>query len=162
MATWKHPNKGDTSFSAICAFIRDKVNQDNGKHTFRIYLGTDSQSHGNSGVTRYVTALILHTVGKGANFFIKKMDEPLAPSLRQKIWRESVLTFEQAIELDHELSDLFNLSNVEFQIHVDCGMNGPTKDLIKEVTSMFISAGYDVVTKPDSVAASSAADRFSK
>jgi uncharacterized protein len=162
MTNWRHPIKGDVSFSEICKFIRDTIHLDGNHHTFRILIGTDSQNHGSIGTTRYVTAIILHKVGKGANFFVKRQDEPFTRSLRQKIWQESYLTLQYASELDQELADVLQLDNVEFQVHVDCGSNGPTRDLIQEVCGLFTAAGYDVVTKPYSAAASSAADRFSK
>jgi uncharacterized protein len=162
MSNWRHPIQGDVTFSDMCNFIRNKIHMDHDMHTFRILIGTDSQTHGSIGSTRYVTALILHTVGKGANFFIKKQDEPISQSLKQKIWRESLLTLQYASDLEQELADLLHLSNVEFQVHVDCGVNGPTRELIQDVTGLFLAAGYDVVTKPNSVAASSAADRYSK
>src|SRR3989344_2459051 len=50
-------------------------------------------------------------------------------------------------------------SPFDFQIHVDVGEMGETRDLIREVTSMVRGYGYQVFVKPESAAASSFADR---
>jgi predicted RNase H-related nuclease YkuK (DUF458 family) len=53
-------------------------------------------------------------------------------------------------------------SNIHFHIHLDIGKNGPTKELIQELSGWMIALGYDFEIKPDSYAASHIADRYSK
>ena len=43
---------------------------------------------------------------------------------------------------------------------MDVGMNGPTKDLIREISGFVRAYGFIVCIKPESYAASSVADRY--
>ena len=47
----------------------------------------------------------------------------------------------------------------DFEIHVDVGTVGPTRELIKEVTGMVRANGFSVKTKPESWGASTIADK---
>ncbi|HRU32970.1 MAG TPA: ribonuclease H-like YkuK family protein, partial [bacterium] len=47
-------------------------------------------------------------------------------------------------------------------IHVDIGMKGETRQLIKEVVGMITSSGYSAKIKPESFGASKVADKHSK
>ena len=87
--------------------------------------------------------------------------------MRQKIYAE--------VEASLELAQLFmpsfrkHLARVlsselpfDFQIHVDVGQQGETRDLVREVTGMVTGFGYEVLIKPESVAATSVADKHVK
>ena len=50
--------------------------------------------------------------------------------------------------------------NYDFQIHIDVGQNGPTREMIKEVIGMVRGNGFRAKIKPDSYAASHVADRY--
>ncbi len=50
--------------------------------------------------------------------------------------------------------------NYDFQIHIDVGQNGPTRDMIKEVVGMVRGNGFKAKIKPESYAASSIADKY--
>ena len=52
--------------------------------------------------------------------------------------------------------------DVHFQIHCDIGKSGKTRELIKEIVGWVTSEGYDCLIKPDSYAANSIADKYSK
>jgi len=49
--------------------------------------------------------------------------------------------------------------NYDFQIHIDVGQNGPTREMIKEVVGMVRGNGFKAKIKPESYAASSIADK---
>ncbi len=53
-------------------------------------------------------------------------------------------------------------SELNVEIHLDVGENGPTKDLIKEVVGMVVGSGFAAKIKPDSYGASTVADRYTK
>lgn len=157
-STWHHPTLGQLDNEMLRQLIIARTS--NCDNHYSLMLGTDSQLHENR--TRYVTALIIHDVGHGATYVVNSAYEAPPKSLRQKIWRESHITLTYALFLEELLEDVLLQSNVEFQVHVDCGYEGPTRELIREVTQFFNQAGYTVVVKPDSAAASSAANRHSK
>ena len=53
-------------------------------------------------------------------------------------------------------------SNIHLQIHMDIGENGPTKKYIQELEGWVRAVGYDYEIKPNSYAASTIADKYSK
>ena len=53
-------------------------------------------------------------------------------------------------------------SNVHLSIHMDIGKNGPTSKYIQELEGWVKATGYDCEIKPNSYAASTIADKYSK
>ena len=51
---------------------------------------------------------------------------------------------------------------LNFSIHVDAGKNGPSCKVIPEIVGWINACGYKAVIKPESVAACSIADKYSK
>ena len=57
----------------------------------------------------------------------------------------------------------FDYENVlNFSIHVDAGYNGPSCQVIPEVVGWIRACGYNAVVKPESYAAYSIANKYSK
>lgn len=152
-------------FSRILAFIKEDP-----KSSYRIAIGTDSMVKTS---TCFITAVLVHRVGKGAIGFLRKVTIPRPiRSLREKISME--ITFSQEIAFmftperidqiyEAVLNDNDDISNhLNLEIHLDIGPKGPTKELIKEMISRVSGMGFDVKIKPHATAASSLADRFTK
>lgn len=154
---WETPSRGDFDFYGMVGKIVDYIHEDQGSR-YQIVVGTDSQTFPTVNLTRYVTAVIVRRMGKGAQYYINKRNEPRVASVRQKVWREVVLTYETLTKLRGD----GRLRGIEIVPHVDVGENGLTKDLIREVIGVFIGEECDVCIKPYSYAASSVADRHSK
>ena len=60
---------------------------------------------------------------------------------------------------------LFNLSQdkelkFDFEVHVDVGSKGETKEMLQEIIGMVRGSGFEVRTKPESYGASKVADRY--
>ena len=60
---------------------------------------------------------------------------------------------------------LFNLSqnkdiDFDFEVHVDIGSKGKTKEMLQEIIGMVRGSGFNVKTKPESYGASKVADRY--
>lgn len=124
---------------------------------YRIVIGTDS-APGKSGETDFVTALVVHRIGKGAIYFWKRKVERKRLSLREKIYQEAIISLESAEEvLATFAQDGINRFDVE--IHVDIGKFGETREMISEVIGMIRGSGFLVKIKPESYAASTVADR---
>lgn len=129
---------------------------------YRLVIGTDSQDRQISSkkFTNFVTAIVVHRIGKGGRYFWKNGSQEQIRSLRQKIYTETSCSLEVAEKVVPKLSAKLNGSkNWELEIHIDVGRSGDTRDMIKEVVGMVIGNGYTAKTKPDSYGASSVADR---
>lgn len=124
---------------------------------YKIVIGTDS--HTTSHSTTFVSALVIHRVGKGARFFFRKMRSKPLKELRLRIYRETELSLQLVDILNGKgLNDL--LSAWPLEIHIDIGQQGATKSLITEIKGWVTSVGYVARIKPDAFGASAVADRF--
>lgn len=155
---FKSPTKGNLDFEAmfqdILGFVRD-----NSSAPYNLIVGTDSQKA--RGEVRFVTAVVIHRIGKGGRFYYQTQYERPMKSLRQRMLYEASLSLGLASRLSERLSQLgVGLDHVE--IHLDVGYNGPTSEVIREVVGMITGSGFDAKIKPDSFAASSVADKFTK
>ena len=152
----KVPLTPDQAISEISEFI----NEEPGKF-YRIVIGSDSQAKriGGKSETDFVTALIVHREGSGARYFWKKEKVQRVPVLREKIYTETQLSLATAQELVPRLRQKIAPSKYDFEIHIDVGPLGPTRDMIKEVVGMVNGNGFTAKTKPDSWGASSVADK---
>ncbi|MBM6617623.1 ribonuclease H-like YkuK family protein [Bacillus suaedaesalsae] len=138
--------------------------------SYHLSIGTDSQVHDNK--TRFVSAIHLHRKGKGAWGCIRQIIVPRAiKSIREKISLETTYSQELAFmftnrHMDEITEILLPYSNegadFQFEIHLDIGKRGMTKELIQEMTSRIYSMGLEPKIKPDSYAASSYANRYTK
>ena len=143
--------------------ILNYINADTNHH-YEIAIGTDSQTYDD---TKFALAIVVHRMNAGAIFFFKTMHHRKLGKnqISEKLYKETQVSLDTAEILLKELLDKgFDIAreDVRLVIHVDVGPNGKTNVLIPELTGWVHSAGYDVEIKPDSYAASSVADRFSK
>ena len=153
---------------AIGAMTVDRVIEEIGKFAFedsnsfyRLVIGSDSQikySNGKS-ETDFVTAIVIHRVGTGARYFWSKEKMKRAPSLKEKIYTETIRSLTTAQEMFPKLQALLAKNKYDMEIHIDVGQNGPTREMIKEVVGMVTGNGFIAKTKPESWAASSVADK---
>ena len=154
---------GTMSLSEAVDKILEYIESDTDHH-YEIAIGTDSQTYTG---TKFALAIVVHRLNAGAIFFFRTMyHEKFGKNqLHDKLYAETQVSLDTAETVISELLDHdFDISehDVRLVIHVDVGPNGKTKVLIPELTGWVHSAGYDVEIKPDSYAASSVADRFSK
>ena len=151
-----NPTVGRLTFNEAIASITAEMEKDPQAH-YEILIGTDSSS-GPEDVD-FVSAIVIHKLGKGARYFWTRTREERVPSLRQKIWREAWMSFELAQRVLEALAS-FSLLQFNLEIHVDIGENGRTKEMIDEVVGMIMGSGLAVRIKPQAYAASSVADRY--
>ena len=151
-----NPHAGELLFNAVVQAIVDEMHADP-KARYELLVGTDSSVNGPH--VDYVSAIVVHKVGKGGRYYWTRVREKKTFSLRQRIWREAWLSFELAQRLLKGLSSFAPLA-FNLEIHVDIGEKGPTKELIDEVVGMIIGSGFAVRIKPQAYAASSVADKY--
>ncbi len=151
-----NPNIGTLTFGEVVKEIAREMHRDP-RADYDVFVGTDSSTGGDS--VDFVRAIVVHKRGKGGRYFWSRQREPKFPSLRHRIWREALLSFDLAQRLLRALSSS-TLLQFNLEIHVDIGKNGSTRELINEVVGMIVGSGFDVKIKPDAVAATSVADKY--
>lgn len=151
------PSKGRMDFEKV---MDDIINYIKGlpSSSYKIIIGSDSQVKRE---TSFVTAVIVHRMGKGARYYYRKKTQRRIKSLRQKIFYETSLSLEIGSMVNKFFSNSgFDELNVE--IHIDVGTHGETKSLIREIVGMVTGSGFQAKIKPDAFGASSVADKHTK
>lgn len=151
------PSKGQMNFEEM---MEDILGYIKGLpcSSYKIVVGTDSQVRRE---TCFVTAVIVHRKGKGARYFYRKSTYRKIKSLRQKIFYETSMSLQEGARITDFLSQS-GIGHINVEIHIDVGHHGETKDLIREVVGMVTGSGFEAKIKPDSFAASSVADKYTK
>ncbi len=156
------PSKGKMRLKDIAQEIFGYINEDN-QCKYSIIVGTDSP-----GVPTpdFITAIIVYRMGRGGRYFWKKnkADKPY-PNIKTRVLQEVTLSLEAAQEILGALQNLVEKGgkiNYDFQIHIDVGEKGQTREMIKEVVGMVKGNGFEAKIKPESYAASCVADKYAK
>lgn len=155
--TFFSPTHGQLSLEQVVDDIRAYVAEDT-NYQYKLIVGSDSQTREG---TCFVTAIILHRVGKGARYYYTKRYDRKITSLRQRIFFETSLSLEMADRLAECLSQR-EQENLKVEIHLDVGTHGETKELVKDIIGMVMGSGFDAKIKPNSCGASTVADRYTK
>ncbi len=143
----------DQVFADIVSFIREDPQAQH-----KLIIGTDSQPRDE---VTYVTAIIIHRLGKGARYYYHRQVQRRVATLRQRILLETSYSLGVASRLTEMLSRRGH-QGFNIEIHLDIGQNGETRDLIREIVGMVSGSGFDAKIKPDSFGASSVADKYTK
>ena len=151
------PSKGVMTWEEVVTDILDYVTSEP-DYSYKIIIGTDSHVRDE---THFVTALVIHRVGKGARYFYRRKLYEKIKSLRQKIFFEAAFSLEAASKLAQSLAERGH-TELDLEIHLDIGRNGETKGLIRDIVGMIVGSGFDAKIKPDSCAASNVADKYTK
>ena len=154
------PTRGEVSISKMVEEIAGFVDEEPASF-YRLIIGTDSQARRNNGKSEidYVTAVVVHRIGRGARYYWKKEKKSKIPVLRDKIYTETLMSLDAAQEIVPSIRETISPTKYDFEIHIDVGPLGPTRDMIKEVVGMVNGSGYEARTKPESWGASSVADK---
>lgn len=143
------PTKGRLSLSGVIQELLYFVNEEK-ERDYKIIIGTDSNGRGSS---EFVTAVIVHRIGRGGRYFWKRYKDEKKLVLRDRIYKEVSLSLEMAQEL------IKKIPNKNLEIHIDVGRSGETRAMIKEVVGMVVGSGFNCKTKPESYGASHVADK---
>ncbi|MCL6581605.1 MAG: ribonuclease H-like YkuK family protein [Firmicutes bacterium] len=151
------PTKGVLTFDEMFKDILDYVRQDP-EATYRLIIGTDSRAR--EEIT-FVSAVVIHRVGKGARYYYEKRKHSKLASLRQRIYYETALSLDLGSKIAARLARN-GQANLDVEIHLDVGLEGATKSMIREVVGMVTGSGFDAKIKPESYGASVVADKYTK
>lgn len=153
------PTKGKLSLKEMNREILNYIKEDQ-QRRYNLVIGTDSQGKDE---VNFVTAVIIHRIGKGGRYFWEKSKKKKINSLRHRIWEEVTASLNLAQNLIGNFKDFIIRENSPFyenlEIHIDIGEKGPTREMIKEVVAMVNGNGFKAKVKPDAYGASTAADR---
>ena len=127
------------------------------RREYKIMVGTDSEV-GANGQADFVTAIVIHRVGNGGRYFWRHTILKDIHTLRDRMWREVLLSLDISKLLVNLLKDA-GLSRYGFEVHVDVGENGATRTMIQELVGAVRAHNFEAKTKPESYAASKVADR---
>lgn len=157
---FQSPSSGRIELANVAKEISKYIDEDS-EYKYRLIVGTDSSGDKKAD---FVTAIIVYRVGRGGRYFWKKTNgTKVYHTLRDKIYQEVNLSLKCAQDILSQLSSLVRTTsdpNYDFQIHIDVGQKGPTREMIKEVVGMVRGNGFKAMIKPDSYAASSIADKY--
>lgn len=154
------PSKGKMHFSEMMTDIIKYI-KDLPTSAYKIIIGSDSMVRNE---TCFITAVIVHRLGKGARYFYHKKTQRKIKSLRQKIFYETALSLEVG-GLVHKYFADFGFEDpddMNVEIHIDVSVHGETKDLIREVVGMVTGSGFRAKIKPEAYGASTVADKHTK
>jgi hypothetical protein len=158
--TFRSPTKGRMKLAKVAKEISGYINEDS-QSKYRLIVGTDSNGDKKAD---FVTAIIVYRVGRGGRYFWRKTNGgKIYHTLRDRIYQEVTLSLKIAQEMLGQLESLLKSAgepNYDFQIHIDVGQKGPTRDMIKEVVGMVRGNGFKAKIKPGSYAASNVADKY--
>ncbi|SJZ75482.1 ribonuclease H-like YkuK family protein [Selenihalanaerobacter shriftii] len=152
------PTEGELEFAEAFSSIIDFV-KEVPEANYRLMIGSDSQQ-GEMAV--FVTTIVIYREGKGARFYYNKEILSPHPTLRQKIYHETVKSLKVAGKVAEKMAEKESVADLNIEVHLDVGRNGETRDLIKEVVGMVAGSGYEAKIKPSAYCASNVADRYTK
>lgn len=147
---------GEVSFNTMCQLIKKYIKKSRNDE-YEITVGTDSQNHD---ITKVVIVVAIRRVGKGGIFFYDIKQVKKITNIWQKLFYETSLS----IEMARKLSLYFNNDDKEYDIsiHIDAGEDGASSSMIPQIVGWVKSCGFTCNTKPNSYAASSIANKYSK
>jgi uncharacterized protein len=151
------PTRGPLTYDRLVSDLLDYVAQEP-QAQYKLIVGTDSHTRTD---LCFVTAIIVHRLGKGARYYYRRRHQPRIRSLRQKIFYETAISLTLAEKLAESMVRC-GASGLNVEIHLDVGEHGETRELIRDVVGMVVGSGFHAEIKPNSYGASKVADRYTK
>src|SRR5690554_4136273 len=126
------PSLGKISIERVFEDINSFI-KENPQARYKIIVGTDSMTRNE---TVFVSAIVIHRLGRGARYYYRKEARRHINSLRQRIFYETALSMEISTHLKDFLATSSLWEIVKLEVHVDIGNNGRTRDMIREIVGM--------------------------
>lgn len=150
------PSKGERTFLEVIADILEFLAEDV-ESKYAVVVGTDSEEC--NGLADFVSVITVHRLGKYGRYFWRKKKDVKVFDRHDRILKEAFFSLELAQKLIEILRQKLNGAFYEFEIHLDIGQNGPTKQMIQELVGMITGNGFTARIKPEAYAATKVADR---
>jgi len=150
------PTNGKLNMKGLTDKLLEFIQEDTSSN-YKIMIGTDSCGRGE---VNFVTAIILHRIGKGGRYFWSRIKKTNLYSLRHILYEEASLSILTAEKLLKELGKRVDEDITKnLEIHIDVGFQGESKNIVKEIMGMVLSNQFIVKIKPEAVAATIVADK---
>jgi len=122
----------------------------------KVCIGTDSQVRGK--VTEFASVIVFLREQKGGFMFIHNEKSLIPYSIKERMLTEVY----HSIDIAYKLCHLFDLYEVELEVHADINTNPKFKSnaALQEAMGYILSMGFAFKAKPDAFASSSCANKF--
>lgn len=125
-------------------------------YKLKVCIGTDSQVKGAE--TEYATVIVFLREGHGGFMFIHNERTRQQISIKERM----LLEVAKSIEIAYELCNLFNIYNVDMEVHADINTNPNFKSnaALREAMGYILGMGFAFKAKPEAFASSSCANKI--
>ena len=122
----------------------------------KVCIGTDSQVKGQE--TEFATVIVFLREGHGGFMYISNDKTRQKYSIKERMLVEVA----KSIEIAYELCRLFNVYNVDMEVHADINTNPNFKSnvALREAMGYILGMGFAFKAKPEAFASSSCANKI--
>lgn len=156
MENWRRLNGDKISLPIKEAVEKTIIREHDAGNKLKVCIGTDSQVRG--GTTDYATVIVFLREKRGGFMFIHNESSQDKISLKERMLMEVA----KSIEVAYELCNLFDLYNVDMEVHADINTNPHFKSnaALNEAMGYIKGMGFAFKAKPEAFASSSCADKM--
>lgn len=152
---WRKFN-GDLIESPILDAVENAIQRETEKgYKLKVCIGTDSQVKGSE--TEFATVIVFLREGQGGFMFIHNDKTRTQYSIKERM----LVEVSKSIEIAYELCPLFNLYDVDMEVHADINTNPNFKsnDALREAMGYILGMGFAFKAKPEAFASSCCANK---
>ncbi len=155
MNTWRRMNGQKIRIPILDAVENVLAREIKNGNKLKVCIGTDSQVYGKS--TEIATVIVFLREKAGGFMFIKKDRVKMPLALKERM----LLEVSRSIEVAYELCDLFDLYEVDMEVHADINPDPRFKSnvALNEAMGYIKGMGFAFKAKPDAFASSSCANK---
>ncbi len=156
MKNWRRLNGDRITLPIKDAVEKTIIREHDAGNKLKVCIGTDSQVRG--GTIDYATVIVFLREKRGGFMFIHNESSQDKISLKERMLMEVA----KSIEVAYELCNLFDLYNVDMEVHADINTNPHFKSnaALNEAMGYIKGMGFAFKAKPDAFASSSCADKM--
>ena len=142
----------DPIHSAVEEVIREETKNGN---KLKVCIGTDSQVYGS--ITEFATVIVFLREKRGGFMFIHNDKTGQQMSIKERM----LLEVSKSVEIAYHLCDLFDVYDVDMEVHADINTNPnfQSNTALHEAMGYILSMGFAFKAKPEAFASSSCANK---
>jgi uncharacterized protein len=132
------------------------IKETNAGYKLKVCIGTDSQVRGDE--TEFATVIVFLREKHGGFMYICNDKTKQKHSIKERMLVEVA----KSIEIAYELCDLFNIYDVDMEVHADINTNPQFKsnEALREAMGYILGMGFAFKAKPEAFASSSCANKI--
>lgn len=137
--------------------VEDAIVRETDKgYKLKVCIGTDSQVRGSE--TEFATVIVFLREKHGGFMFIANDKTHQKFTIKERMLVEVA----KSIEIAYELCDLFNVYDVDMEVHADINTNPQFKsnEALREAMGYILGMGFAFKAKPEAFASSSCANKI--